>query len=357
MIVSNAPPLFSGASKQALLLKNALIDIGDIDIEVLSVDQKEVSPIHNIGITRVIKSDGIMQYSINIIKYFIKNQFDIIHFHGIYYWQIIALLYPFYKNKMIFKITMMGQDDLNSIAKMRFGKLRIRMLKHVKAIVVLTDEFVSNDFNNIHLVPNGVEITKYYPAKNSEKNSLKNKYHIEKSVPCIIYSGVICERKNQLELLKKLKGMLLSKKISVVFCGSYVDNYGEYDHNYVISVLEYAKQFSHVHVFGHSNDLQEYYRACDFIISNSTGEGLSNSILEGVCCGLTPIIIDQKSQTLPIAIKSIALMIDPSLSSDSIYYEIKNVMDNPMSEETTVNLRNEFSIEHTAYQIMNVYAG
>ena len=354
MLVSNAPPLFSGASKQAFLLTKTLKSISEnVEIKIVSIDQKKISTDNN-RIKRIVKKNKFI-YSIKVINYFLKNKFDIIHIHGIYYWQIIIILYFFYRKKIIFKITMKGHDDLHTIANLFLGKIRISLLKNVKALIALTDEFVSSDFKNIHIIPNGVDIEKFNSVPLDEKNRFKKKLFSICDIPCIVYSGVICERKNQLDLLKNLSFLLQENKICLVLCGSYDNNFGEYDKLYVSKVVNYARGLKNVHLTGQINNVNEYYNACEYIISNSKSEGLSNSILEGLCSGLFPIILNHEIQKLPKIINQVSLNIESSCSSREVCQNIEQFISNKNKYVDVQSVQKYFSIEKTANKILNLY--
>ena len=141
----------------------------------------------------------------------------------------------------------------------------------------------------------------------------------------------------------------------MILCGSYENDFGEYDESYVTSVFNYANQFSNIHITGHVNNVREYYQVSDFIISNSTNEGLSNSLLEGVFCGLIPIIMNYKAQYIPNIIKKIGLTIEPTLPNQLICKKIEKLIFNNHSKFDLNDIYNEYSIENVTNQLLNIY--
>ena len=88
-----------------------------------------------------------------------------------------------------------------------------------------------------------------------------------------------------LQAAKKVKETFPTFKVFLVG----IDK-GEWKHiNSTISQLDLKENIINL---GHRSDIPKVLRACDFIISASHSEGLSNSLIEGIACGLPGIATD-----------------------------------------------------------------
>lgn len=131
---------------------------------------------------------------------------------------------------------------------------------------------------NFEYIDNGIDIEKFSPSK--DKQALRETLSLPLDKKIFIWIGAFIERKN-CETLAKAINNLNTKDIFFIFCGK-----GESETN--CKQLLYGKE--NVLFAGSVNNVNEYLKASDYYISTSFSEGLPNSVLEAMSCGLPAIL-------------------------------------------------------------------
>ncbi len=129
-------------------------------------------------------------------------------------------------------------------------------------------------------IDNGVDTKKFYPI--ADKLNLRNKLILPLDKKIFIWVGAFIERKSPLTLVKGIQ-KLNQDNIFFVFCGS-----GDLKQNSKKELLNNKN----VLFTGEINNIDEYLKAADYYISTSFSEGLPNSVLEAMACGLPVILSD-----------------------------------------------------------------
>jgi glycosyltransferase involved in cell wall biosynthesis len=287
MVIYNCPPLKSGAAKQALLLADILknkANISILSIDSERVDNRDYKSIH-IGKNIFHKIWSIIRISI----YISFSRFDTIHHISLTKYTFLSvLLSKIFGKKVIAKMTMFGYDDplsLNEISPASWFMKYIYV--SLDYWVAITPGMVSEIYKNIVFIPNAVQ--------------LPNKLNFVKKNVVFLCSGVICSRKNQIKVLDFWEKIIKSDKFNdgeLVFIGSYQNDFSEYDKTYINDFLNYASFFDNVTVIGHTNNVEKFLKKSTYYISFSSLEGLSNSLLESLSYGLSPIVYDKHKNTL-----------------------------------------------------------
>jgi hypothetical protein len=110
-----------------------------------------------------------------------------------------------------------------------------------------------------------------------------------------IYSAAVCERKQQVETIK----FLIGGDISVDFYGP-IKGFYEYDKSYsnaFINLLKTEGNFNYKGVYSHQNRNLVVSKYKNFVVS-AMSEGVSNSYLECISIGLTPIFVPNADMSL-----------------------------------------------------------
>lgn len=201
-----------------------------------------------------------------------------------------AFLLPFLKlthpaKKFIYQSTSVGYDDPATIYRSRLLRFLFGLYYfHIAQIPVK-----GNTNQNAILVPNYVSIP----------NSLASDKRVNnQDAKRGVLVGAICERKGQLRFLDVISD-LGADDYSYSIIGP--------DSGFFESVPKYSEKFKKT-VAGLHNvvfrgmvpqpKVIDEFCSCDFIICASLQEGASNAYLEAIACGLTPVVLDKKSDTL-----------------------------------------------------------
>ena len=176
----------------------------------------------------------------------------------------------------------------------KFGKIKggIMAGMHFKTIIkgdhiVVCSKSLSNKFSgkhNIHLpyIQNGVNTAKFFPPGKNKKEELRKKLDLPADFFICITSGGLIKRKNTENLIA---GYIQAKRTSSLLLiagdGPELTKLGQFAGN--VGSIKFLKAVKNIN---------EYLQASDLFISASLAEGLPNSVLEAMACGLPVILSD-----------------------------------------------------------------
>lgn len=172
---------------------------------------------------------------------------------------------------------------------MKFGKYKGSLMaySHIKAIKkipinIACSKSLSRMFKeriglNIDFIQNGVN-RDYFRADNNSKTLLREKLNLNKEGKYFITVGSLIERKDPLTIIKAFKEIQKAFLI-VIGDGPLMSKCKEISSDNVIFI-------------GQTNKVRDYLCASDYFISSSLSEGLPNTVLEAMSCGLPVILSD-----------------------------------------------------------------
>ncbi len=305
-------PHLGGVGRQAVLLTSGLKERG-IGLFVLSRKMKNTPPfempagidvfqvpafrpgVHNLEEKSLANLLTSLSFSLMLVwKLFsLRKKYDIVHFHGASLPLFVCL--PFLKvmgKKVIAKVLASGLGTEAGSLKGRYmflGNLLALIAKKADAFIAISreiEEGLKSDGvpqERIHLITNFVDSERFSPAGREEQEALRRELSFEgKTV--INFTGRIVERKGLYLLLNAaaLNEKLFSSGLIVV-AGTGPDE-GR--------IKELAKRLGikeKIRFIGHSNMPERYLQASDIFVLPSYHEGMPNSLLEAMACGL-PVI-------------------------------------------------------------------
>lgn len=209
---------------------------------------------------------------------------DLIYVH--FLWNAIATI-PLKKTISKPLFVAMGESSVDRYVEMlKSGKLRNDLISEIDGFICVSQklyDFVNLDLgvskNKIILVPNGVDLTKFFPGNKIE---LRKHLGVDNNTLVISFIGAFIERKGIADLLKATRAM---KDVGLICIGR-----GELsrDENIIFSgTLEH-------------NEIPRYLSASDIFVFPTRAEGSSNALLEAAASGL-PII----TSNIPEVVKQI----------------------------------------------------
>ncbi len=170
----------------------------------------------------------------------------------------------------------------------RRNYLRRFLLRHVHHIVTVSDDIRQWLIDKVALPPlsistirNGVDTDIFCPAE--DKKTAKRNLGFEPETILIGAVGRLDPVKNYHMLLKALE---LQKSSPGEFAVAVV---GDGPQRADLEQFAVSHGLKHTHFLGTKSDIPRYLQAFDIFVQTSLAEGISNSILEAMACGL-PII-------------------------------------------------------------------
>ena len=238
--------------------------------------------IDSLNLSRI---EGIFKGVSKIKEYIKNNSIDIVHSQGI---RADGLI----KNIDIPKVSTLRNYPYYDYP-LKFGKLKgnIMAFSHLKTIksnsknCIACAKTISNEFKkddlNLNYIQNGVDIDKYKSLKNDEKNSLKERLNIDNKKKIFITVGSLIPRKDMETVIKGFKLFNKDNNSILLIAGDGFEK-------------ENLKTISDKNIIflGNISNVVEYLQLSDCFISASLAEGLPNTVLEAMSCGLPTVLSD-----------------------------------------------------------------
>lgn len=136
---------------------------------------------------------------------------------------------------------------------------------------------------DIGAVPNGVDTTKFRPADARERLGLRHTLGLDASRPVIISVGWLMYRKWPEVLLDAYVEGDVHRYADLLFLG---------DGPLRQALAQRADGIPTVKFTGRVGNVVDYLRCADVFVSTSRAEGLPNSVLEALACGLPVVLSD-----------------------------------------------------------------
>ncbi len=137
---------------------------------------------------------------------------------------------------------------------------------------------------NIHLIPNGVDGRQFHPATQEERNAARRELGLD-CERLVLYVGRLSPEKNPAGLLDAWSAIAPDARAGALL--GLVGDGPEWDT--VCAKAQDPQLAGSVRLAGRQHDVATWYRAADIYVIPSHREGLSNSMIEAMACGL-PVI-------------------------------------------------------------------
>jgi glycosyltransferase involved in cell wall biosynthesis len=290
-------PFIGGTEKQALALASALTKKGK-SIEIITSrfsrrwPAKEV--IEGVEVIRLssprIKFFGALLFLVSLCGYLYKNRgrYEIIHTFQIGYTSAIATLMGKILGKtVVIKLASSGYGgDVNRHKRTPWGRLFLCLCRLSACFIVLNRqmeaELIEAKFvpGEIVHIPNGVDLTVFDKADTLKLPKKKMGTNKEK---IILYTGRLSTEKGVDFLIKAYARLnpAISTRLYILGEGP--------EHTKLQGLIERYHVAERVKMIPEVNEVAAYLSNSDIFVMPSRFEGLSNSLLEAMACGL-PVI-------------------------------------------------------------------
>ncbi|MDD3086703.1 MAG: glycosyltransferase family 4 protein [Patescibacteria group bacterium] len=286
------PPLGGGAGNATKYLFSEFTKQEDLEIDLItsSTDKFKIEKfaknirVHYLDIGKkgnihYQSNSDLLKYSWNAYFYgkglIKKKKFDLIHaFFG------IPCGYIAMKLRLPYIVSLRGSDvpfynpRFAKLDKLVFYRLSRQIWRRARAVIANSEDLkrlaVKTFAGEIDVIPNGVDTSEFKPAK-SKKTTRKIR---------LISTGRLIARKGYQYLIPAIKG-LKNVELTLVGGGDLRSELDELARKNQAKV-NFAGEVKH-------EEIVKYLQNSDIFVLPSLNEGMSNSILEAMACGL-PII-------------------------------------------------------------------
>ncbi len=235
------------------------------------------------------------------ISYIARNKIILIYGGHIICYEFILIIARWFNRKTIFQSLLIDADDIETIISNKPEFLR----KFYKKLFSRVDVYhsINSTFSaryrkfiqkadSILEMPQGVDIRFFSPASDDIRHLTRNQLGIPGNIWVMLSVGFMIPRKGFSGILDALKDI----DIPYIYIIA-----GEFDFPKGHFLYKYSKQASEtvqkgktllgdkLILTGPVKDIQKYYQVADIMLFNSVQEGLPNSLLEAMACGI-PVI-------------------------------------------------------------------
>ena len=236
-----------------------------------------------------------------------RQQYDIIHIYGAGHLAMTGLLVGKLTRKPVIirpatysDVTryLQGNQSVTSTLLGRLYhtdplKLKLRLFQNTTIWAALTqeieEEIIALPFapQSIVRIANGVDTNRYKPISHNEKVMLRQQHHLPSDAVIFLFIGRFVPRKGLVELLEAWENLSQTgNNIHLLLIGS---GKGQID-SIETEVVEKVAILSEVTCLGLKQNPTIYYQLADVLVFPSHREGMPNVLLEGMACGLAPIV-------------------------------------------------------------------
>lgn len=304
MVISQFHPNKGGAERQMLRLSEALVKKG-VPVMIVAGAYPNEERETSIGDTVIHKNRiwgirdkrgnyrlGSYTYMLTLLLFLIihREEYDIIHAHIAGHNAVLcALAAALLKKGFLIKVANSGRgSDLSGLEKTPlFGNIFLNQVKRADRIVAINpnikDELLQYgfDLDKIVEIPNGIMPVTVVKGKRDEiRSSLK----IAPSSRVVVFTGTFSEQKNIRLLIESWEAVVSQVDDALLIM---LGDGPEYEY-----VKRAARNIKGVLTPGRVSNVYEYLAAADIFVLPSRYEGISNSLLEAMCMGLTAVVSD-----------------------------------------------------------------
>lgn len=165
-------------------------------------------------------------------------------------------------------------------------KLHLFIISKLSRIVAcsqsLQQSFIQDYKMKIDVVRNGVDTDKYVPVSREEKNNIRSRLCLPLDKSIYLVLGTFRPRKNVGVIIDAFLNIEDPNSLLLIVGGGAQEN----------ELKQKASSCNRIVFTGMTTDAKPYLQASDILISSSLAEGLPNTVLEAISCGLPCILSD-----------------------------------------------------------------
>jgi glycosyltransferase involved in cell wall biosynthesis len=291
MVIQRYLPHVGGAERQLQQLAPRLKDLG-FDFHVLTRHEK--------GLKRFEMIDGVPVYrlpasgpkawaaatfTLAALWRLVRLRPDVIHAHEILSPASIAMISKSLLHRPVLVKILRGgvRGDIYKLKRRPFWKSHMRRLTGVVDAFIVISHEIDEELAALGVpsqkrvfLPNGVDAVRCSPVSEEQKRKLRASLSLPKQAAIVMYAGRLVPEKRVDHLL------MIWKDVRSKFPLAHLLVVGGGEEQ---SRLE-AMQVDGVQFTGQVDDAVPYLQASDLFVLPSSTEGLSNSMLEAMSCGL-----------------------------------------------------------------------
>jgi len=360
-------PVFGGAEIQCLRLCNALIKSGTYAFVLTPILPNTVSheiietvPVYRVGLPLNGFFGSLAYLAAGLFWLFrYRKRYSIIHAHLASSNAVLASIASFLTGKPALVKFAGGRStgDIATSSATWYGRLKLRFLSRSNLSFVcptkeIKQEMIANSFGeeNIRIIPNGVDTEVFKPPLEAARSNARVKLSLLAGSFVAVFAGRLEPGKGVEHLIDAWKMNKTPGAMLVILGKGSIEK----------SLQQRAVADSSIRFQGWADDIYEYFASADCFVLPSSGEGLPNSLIEAMSCGLPCIGTDIGGIRELITDKTTGLLIGvgdvPALANALSYIQTNPDHALRMGIAARAFAIQNLSIGHIAEQYEHIYA-
>ncbi len=289
-----------------------------------------------------------------------RSAFDIIHSFQVGYSSSCAVMAGHLLGKKTV-ITLSSSGSGGDVLRHRsspWGRIFLHCCLKASSIVTLHKAMQSEvtevqPVRSMQSIPNGVDTARYHPSP--DRSSLRLKLGIAPHDRLILYAGRLSAEKGLDFLLKSFSTLQPAASLRLWLFGDGPE------HSALSARIDELELRDRVTLHAATDTVAPLLQAADLFIMPSKFEGMSNSLLEAMACGLPVIATDVAGNRELIEPEATGLLV-PFGDTAALADAISTLLDNPglagrLGENARNKIAGRYGIEHAVELHRQLYAG
>lgn len=366
-------PIIGGTERQAQQIAQRLVqDRNAVFVLTRKVtrelpDKEELNglPVYRLPLAGISKLSELI-FSILSMGFLLshRSRFQVIHFHHISFPVALVLLFcKLIGKKTVIKIPTSGDLSLGNPMLKRFTN---RVLRGADRCVCISEEIKSQLLNHrfeetrIVLIPNGVDTQVFAPVTLEEKEVIRNRLGLPLHKRIVVFTGRLVHRKGLKTLAYAWKQVCQDNDdVLLLVLGS-----GNFQRDSVEEWLKGYIKAKHLKdctlLVGDVNNVREFLQASDIFVLPSLFEGLPNSLLEAMACGLPIIATNIGGITDVVRDNTDGILIEPG-NQEHLQMAITRLLEDPklaenLGRSARKRIAQEYSLDRTYRKLLTLYS-
>lgn len=378
MVTGAYCPELSGAGLQCRALIGKLSD--RVDFTVLTTTADRSLPVDDVqdgvAVHRVFvdpaswrsKAVGALRLTRSFLR--TRRRFSIVHLHGfseksiLLVWLALAT-----RKKIAIKMTSVGDDDPVSLG--RRGWLPYRAYRKADLFLAVSPRFLELysaaglPADRFRLIPNGVDLDRFYPPSEGERQQLRFELSIPGGTPVVLFVGFFSREKRPDLLFEAWADVAQSSAPHsvLVFVGATRSSYYEVDETLADRIRRRAEELglgARVHFVESTKDIERFHRAADVFVLPSVREGLPNALLEAMASGAACIATKIAGVTDRIIEDGRDGLLVPSDDGEALEGALERLLNDAswrarLGCEARRTIEARYSLDHAAREYLDAY--